>query len=269
MTNEASKIVLFFGEGAYKLSKPLKNRQLQFTEKKINNNLKNAEEIEAYFSKVDLDINLGTGSEIWAILVAGNAINFASLAVLERCKQLPIKIFYIIPDLSFEDKIIKTNHKIVYNILQEYARSGKFENIFLFDLCEVEKMFDGLSFFDYEDKIYDIVVYSMVLQEQTQAYQPYVTTVKEEKDEVARIVSLGFLDINNFSEKFLFTLNFPKEIVYKFLVDKNKIESKEFRNNVMKFLKSKSASESKVMFEILEIDNQNIALIVQKSQVIQ
>lgn len=262
------KTILFFGEAAYELADFFRARQFEFQEKFINLNYKKPEQIEAHFLEHDLGLQLDNESEIWAILVAGNAINFASLSVLQQCTHVPIKIFYIIPDLVFEDATVKTNHKITYNILQEYTRSGKFQKMFLFDVCEIEKMFEDLSFLDYKKRIYDIIAYSIILWDQSQDYVPYISTVKEE-DEIARLVSLGFLDINNFGERFLFTLDFPKEIVYKFLVDKKKIESKEFRNNVMKYLKSKSASESKIMFEVIEIENQNIALIVQKSQIIQ
>jgi hypothetical protein len=108
----------------------------------------------------------------------------------------------------------------------------------------------------------------MSLEEQISDYEPYITTKKEE-DEVARIKTYGIMELKTFEEKYLFNLIYPKEIVYKFLVDKEKIESKQFRNDVYKFLKSKSTAETKTMFEIFEIENQNIALIVQKSQVIQ
>lgn len=78
------------------------------------------------------------------------------LKLLTFFNQKPITIFYI--KQEYDSNVEKINHKISFNILQEYARSGQFTSLFVFDYEKMWNFFignmlanDGDNTYDYND----------------------------------------------------------------------------------------------------------------------
>ena len=76
--------------------------------------------------------------QVLLIVEGGDPISGATLKVLETIKDVKLNVLYICPDRQMISEVQKRDDRIAFNVLQEYARSGKFENIFLVDKLKVE-----------------------------------------------------------------------------------------------------------------------------------
>lgn len=262
--------ILYFGKEAYELDSYFKKRGFEYKNELISldTSINEPESIETHFESYQPSLQVDDSNQLWAILVAGNAINFGSLSVLEKFDKKLINVVYIIPDMVYKTDFAKKTHKIVYNVLQEYARSGKFRKISIFDLVEIEKELDNLNFENDNDLVLDIISYVLITDYDLDQIKPIKTTVKE-VDEAVRIQSYGLLNIETNKEKKMFDIKYPREVVYRYIVGKDKIKEPLFRKNILNFLKTQGTENTKALFDLFEIEGQNLCLVVRKSSLIQ
>jgi|GEM_PF-6921060 len=263
--------MIFFDKFSYKLNKYFLKRKFEYNSEliTIENKLKNSpESIETHFIQKEGIPSIINSERLWVILEAGNAINFGVLSFLEKYQKSSVSIIYLIPNLKFSSEFALKTHKIVYNVLQEYARSGKLERFCIFDFNEIEKWFDNLSFVNYDDLVLDTISYILITDDYTKNTEPKYSTVKEVSD-AARIETYSLIDINTNVERKCYNILVPREVTYNYIVDKEKLESSIFRKNIYNFLETKGTEETKFMFSLYEEQQQNICLGVQKSSMIQ
>jgi hypothetical protein len=63
------------------------------------------------------------------ILCGAGSISGCSLGLLEQLTDVSITVLYVEPDTSMLSETETSQERIVKNVFQEYARSGKFERI--------------------------------------------------------------------------------------------------------------------------------------------
>lgn len=271
MMNSKSLSIIYFDNFSCKLEKYFSKRNFDYNKEiiTIENKLKNSpESVETHFIQKEGIPSIIDSERLWVILEAGNAINFGVLSFLEKYQKSSVSIIYLIPNLKFFSDFSLKTHKIVYNVLQEYARSGKLERFCIFDFKEIEKWFDNLSFMNYDDLVFDTISYILITDDYTKNTEPKYSTVKEVSDS-ARIETFSLIDINTNVERKCYNILIPREVIYNYIVDKEKLESSIFRKNIYDFLETKGTEETKFMFSLFEEQQQNICLGVQKSSMIQ
>ena len=79
------------------------------------------------FSELLKDIE----GEVWFFVCGAAKVASASLRILEKIKHCQIKILYIFPDLDLLPEIAQKRHRVVYNVFQQYSRSGLFDSMYL------------------------------------------------------------------------------------------------------------------------------------------
>jgi hypothetical protein len=90
-----------------------------------------AEEYENYnFPKLKAFFK-GIKGKTFFIVGGSGKISCTSLRILEKIKNLPISIVYIKPDYELLNKVQKMQDRVVFGVLQEYARSAVFDEIYL------------------------------------------------------------------------------------------------------------------------------------------
>lgn len=100
------------------------------------NSLEENEKIfEAPYFEIDMDIV----QETWCFIDGAQGVSGIVLKLLELFKSKPIVVFYIKTNIF--DYYTQNNHKITFNVLQEYSRSGMFKTMFVFDYM---KMIDSV-----------------------------------------------------------------------------------------------------------------------------
>ena len=70
-------------------------------------------------------------------LLARGKVSSASLSILQYLKKHKINILYIKPELSLLNETQVQLEKLVYNVFQEYTRSGVFERMYIVSNEEV------------------------------------------------------------------------------------------------------------------------------------
>ena len=70
--------------------------------------------------------------ECWVALCGAGKVAGCTLRVLETIKNKKINIIYICPDPSITTPLQAKRHKVVFNVLQEFTRSGLLNRIYLF-----------------------------------------------------------------------------------------------------------------------------------------
>jgi hypothetical protein len=82
----------------------------------------------------------------------------ASLKILENYKDCNIRIFYIKPNQKFLTDLQKMTDRVVYNVLQEYTRSKKFDSIYIINYEDVAKTVGKIPIIGYYDKLNSVIV---------------------------------------------------------------------------------------------------------------
>ena len=166
-------------------------------------------DIKAYEDKFDsLDVeayltSIKPSDEVLFIIGGGEPISGISLSLLEIIKDAKITVLYICPDRSASSLIQKRDDKIVFNILQEYSRSGLFEKILLVDRSRVEELIGDVAISEYEKSVYHFIAYLVAMTnyfDHTEA----VLTNKIEPNKISRIGTFGVASLDKEEVKYIF-----------------------------------------------------------------
>ena len=137
----------------------------------------------------------------------------ATLRVLEGLKHLKMTVVYICPDLEYSSKIEQLRHKVHYNVLQEYARSGLVQELLLLDNKSLIDIVGHGTIYDYFSKV-NHYIYSVI---HTINYCHNVKAefgLMHEPKQISRISTLGYGLLEKNEEKLFFPLDNITETGY-------------------------------------------------------
>tara|TARA_R110002020_G_scaffold48694_6_gene138759 strand:- start:392 stop:1252 length:861 start_codon:yes stop_codon:yes gene_type:complete len=179
------------------------------------------------------------GDNVLFILGGGGRISGATLRILEHLKDKKLSILYVQPDIELLPKYAKMQERATFGILQEYARSALFSRIYLVQNTVIEEILGDLSIADYYDKINEYVVSAIHMINVFKHSEP-ISTNFEGTSDVARISTFGVVDIDNGEEKLFFPLQFPREKLYYYAINKDRLkEDKGLHRKITHQVKSK------------------------------
>ena len=161
---------------------------------------KSVPNLSNFFSEIE--------GEIVFIVGGGGKISGASLQILKQLTRHTINLMYIKPYEKSLTKTAKLQNRVTFHVLQEYARSGLFKNIYLIDNAVIEKLIGDISILDYNNKLNELIVNSFHAYNSFLHLEPVLQNVEQPK-EVCRINTIGIYDIKENSE----TLFYPLENV--------------------------------------------------------
>lgn len=180
------------------------------------------EDIQRYeemFDTIDIEAYLESikpSDEVLFVVEGGDPLTGIILSLLETIKDSKISVMYVCPDQDICSLVQKRDNKIVFNVLQEYARSGLFERIFLVNRSKVEELIGDVAIADYEKSVYHFISYVFAMT----AYFDNSTSVLESKvtpPEICRISTFGVTSLDEQAEiKFLFDLDEQKSCHFYF-----------------------------------------------------
>mgnify|MGYP003113844448 FL=1 len=170
------------------------------------------------FSKIE--------GESTIILTGCGKISGITLRLLEQLKHLKLTILYVKPDLSTSDDLTKTRHKIVFGILQEYARSNLLSEMIIFSNEKVEKIIDGVSIATYWQDINNVIssTYNMLLY--FRKTEPLLDSLSN-KAVTCKVASPGIVNYSSFGEELLYELEKPRHKKYFFCLSEQTLQSKK------------------------------------------
>ena len=162
--------------------------------------------------------------DILFILGGGGKISGASLKILSQLKHCNINILYVCPDLAGLNNVSYLQNRLTFNVFQEYARSGIFNKIFLFDNSRIENLVGDVPLLQLRSKMNDIIVNAIHYYNIFSHTEPVLDNLEPPQD-TNRIASFGIYDIKNSSEAPLFQLDGTRDKCYYYCINEDVINS--------------------------------------------
>ena len=215
LANDNSELYLFDIDKKYKLPK-----------------VKTIEEAEA--KTPDFNLNL-KDEDILFILCGGGVTSGHALRILEQIKDNHIDIIYVRPDLSIMSQEEKLRERVVFNVLQEMARSGIFNQIILISNEHIANSNEDISLDNYYEKINETIDYVYGHINYFHSLKPIRSNLTSPA-EVCRIATIGMLDYGSGQEQMLFPLENPREKQILFGLSKETIKDRKSLQQVQQHL---------------------------------
>lgn len=178
------------------------------------------------------------------VLGGSGDVSGACLRILEKMKNLDLYVLYIKPDTELLSEVKKKQEKVVFHILQQYARSGLLKRMFIVSNPSVEEILGDVPVIGYHDKLNNLIVPTMHMINVYSNIKPEMSTFSEPV-ETARISTFGFADIETGEEKLFYDLNMPREKVFYYAINEEQLQSSgNLYKKITTQLKDKSENEN-------------------------
>jgi hypothetical protein len=156
-----------------------------------------------FFKDVDKEV-------LFIVCGAGKVAN-ASLRALEALKNCNIELLYVVPDLDLLSHSSAQQNKIVYNVLQEYARSGLFINMFIIKNSVVQDIIGNVPIINYYDVLNETIASTFHMMNVFRFSRPIIDTFSSQI-ESCKISTIGIFNDEENLEKLFFPLENIREI---------------------------------------------------------
>ena len=221
------------------------NKDADITIKKRNSH----EEYDAHFPSLQKKLKFDDNNVI--VVVAGSGhISGGTLSLLEQLKDNNITVLYIQSDLELASEVQKIQDKVVRNVLQEYARSGMIDMLWMVDNQMVEKGIGDVPIMGYYDVLNQAIVNTVHMINVFRNSEPVIGNFVT-PSHLSRIAAIGILDVEKEEEKWFFDLTRPRDVVYYYGI--NEIELKEdgtLFKKITNYVKSQVATGVNVSYGV-------------------
>lgn len=179
-----------------------------------NNGIEKKETVEEY-DEIDFKFTqkgLKSHDEASLFVCGSGKIAGASLRILEALKGYKTTVYYIVPDLEFCSREENLRHRVHFGVLQEYARSGMYDNLIILDNKSIMNIAGSGPTMKYYEKV-NFFIYSTI---QNLMYCQHVDPdfgKLHGKKEISRISTIGLGKFGE-KEKLLFSLDNITETCY-------------------------------------------------------
>lgn len=211
-------------------------------------------------------------SEKIQVFLCGSSFssNYA-LGILEQFKDRKVEIFYIKPDADMLVGNKKLQEKVIFAVLQQYARSGLFDSITILSNPVIEQHLGNVPIKTYYQTINQTIYYVVHYLNYFNNNEPLIGNSKE-TSEIQRIRTIGFSEHDRLSEKLFYQLDNQRDVSYIFCINKDKLEKDgELHRNITSKLKQKPRNAYKnISYSIYEShDNKDYGFCIALTNVVQ
>jgi hypothetical protein len=187
------------------------------------------EEYEQSVPPLSRKLRLGKEQNIWVVLSGAGKVSGAILAILEQLKERRVRVAYIYPDSFFLSKTQTIQNKVVYSVLQEYARSGLIDSLYLFSNKSITEFTGEPSISSLYDDTNSTISNFILNLEWFENAQPVIGNLHEPK-EISRIRTVSVGKINSDEENLFFPIDDVTESAYYYSVSS---DDKENERNLL------------------------------------
>ena len=179
-----------------------------------------------------------TGRSI-VLVNGGEPISAITLRVLENCRPWATAVAYIEPDRSALNKNASLQEGMIFNVLQEYARSGAINQLLLFSVAKIEAAMGDVPIIGYEETLHRYIFSSLNLINYFEHSTP-VLSVDSESIDYSRIMTISMISLDDPDEKPFFDLEHIKERMYYCGINENELRND---NKLLSKIKEKIDSQ--------------------------
>jgi hypothetical protein len=194
----------------------------------------------------------------------------ASLKILENYKDYNIRIFYIKPNQKFLTDLQKMTDRVVYNVLQEYTRSKKFDSMYIINYEDVAKTVGKIPIIGYYDKLNTVIVDTIHMINFFDHNEAIIGNEFESLPTYC-INSIGIMNADTGVESMFFNLDECREKRYYYSINNKQLQTDgELFDKLSDQMESKSEEFVKNSFGVYSNSfDKNYCYIVKKSPHIQ
>ena len=229
------------------------------------------EEYDTHFPNLKRKLRFSQ-EDVLVITAGSGQISGGILRLLEQLKNNRLSVLYIQSDLSLVSEVQKRQDKIVKNILQEYARSGLLEMIYLIDDTCVQRSIGEMSILGYYDTINQAIVNTLHMVNVFKHSEPIIGNFIN-PSEISRIATLGVANLDDKSdyENWFYPLTNVRDMVYYYGINEEDLKNDGtlFRK-ITNFVKSKAVDDVSVSYGIYQTTyDQKYCYCIQYSSMVQ
>lgn len=180
------------------------------------------------------------------ILLVGGSGNISAMAlaiveqIRDRCK---VDVLYIRPDVELLGGTKRLHERVTYNVLQQYARSGAINRIFLISNPGVEDTMGSVPVMGYYQVINEFIFATIHMINVFNNSEPVMGSLGSPGDS-RRICTLGIYDMENDEEKMFFPLDSVREVRYIYAVSETVLrEDGGLHKKIITQMKGKATDE--------------------------
>ena len=184
------------------------------------------ESYEQNVPKLGKKLKLGKEQDIWFVVCGAGMIASATLAVLEQIQDRNVRVALVSPDPFLLSKTQTKHNRMVWNVLQEYARSGLLNSVYLFSNRHMESFIGQGTIDDLYSNINNGIANFIVTNHWFEKTQPMIGSRYEPQiNSVIRTVSLG--KIEDHEENLYFPLDNNTEVCYYYSNNEERIKTEK------------------------------------------
>jgi hypothetical protein len=216
------------------------------------------EEIEIYLRSIKKK------DKVLMVLEGGDPITGAALKILQTVNHATLNVLYIAPDRQMISATQKRDDKIAFSVLQEYARSGVFANIFLVNKPQIEELAGEVPIDKYEQTLSYFVAYVVAMINFFNHTEPILANKITPKN-IARIATYGVssLDQDNQGVNLLFPLSSATDIHFFYGVPKEDLtEDSSLVKRIKQHVKDHKTEEVSSSFSVYETTLDSLIVLV-------
>lgn len=194
-----------------------------------------------------------------------------SLVAMAEVKQNSKTVIFIKSDESTINGTSKLHQRATQMVLQEFARSGLLDRIFIMDNKELEKINPETNILNYYDQINDVVASTFHMINFCKSQQPILNTT-DDPVETARIGTVGVFDTSAFEKRFYYNLAYPRDTNFIYILNDETLKQPAKLMEIKDFNTKNNEEEpsNSCSFVIYKSDlDYNYGYIVQYSSLIQ
>lgn len=189
--------------------------------------------------------------EVTFFVCGASASSGLTLRLLESLhkKGVKIKVIYFHPEVDFLSNEQTMQERVVRSVLQEYARSGLFQDITMVCNKTIESLLGEVSVLDYYDQINKAFCDTYHMIETFKNTKPVMSTFSRLR-ESCRIKTIGASTLQC-EDKIFFPFNQEVEVLYYYGINEEKLRQQSglFRE-LTKNVKTRISGEKKAYFGI-------------------
>jgi len=167
-------------------------------------------------------------SDVLVVVSGAGKVSGITLKVLEQLVTKlgteEVSVLYIKPDTEELSGEIEMQEHLVFNVLQQYARSGMISNLILVSNPELEKIIGDVPIRSYYEKLNELLVSTIHM---INIFNHSEAELKNNlrRSETSRISTLGIYNFEENEEKMFFSLDNRLEMHYYYAINESTLES--------------------------------------------
>jgi len=210
------------------------------------------EAYEELFKTIPKRIKDKVKQDIILVLSGSSSVCSIALKFLYQIRDRNITILCVRPELDLLDDNKKKQEKVVFSVMQEYARSGLFKEAIVVDNSSMDLMIENASIKEYYPTMNNLItdVFHMIMVFDHQ--EPEVTNFSD-INRARRVCSLGVLDIPTGTESVFYPMEESMDKRLYYGISKSSLdEDRSLQRNIISLIKDKNQEFCKYSYGVYE-----------------